>query len=84
MEHGWIIYDEFLFMKPAALEALFPTFLTGASGAMISSLSPDTSLGIMGILQAKYRDGTEVIKVINWIQVKFIYVNILNRFYNIS
>jgi len=29
MKHGWIIFDEFLFMSPKVFEALLPTFATG-------------------------------------------------------
>jgi len=37
---------------------------------MISSLSPEGSNPIMSILYAKYRDGSDVFKVLNWSQVE--------------
>jgi hypothetical protein len=69
MKHGWIIFDEFLFMAPKVFEALLPTFATGAAGTLISSLSPEDNNPIMAILYSKYRDGSNVFEVINWIQV---------------
>lgn len=71
MKYGWIIFDEFLFMSPKVFEALLPTFATGASGTLISSLSPEADNPIMSILYSKYRDGTDVFKILNWIQVIF-------------
>jgi hypothetical protein len=70
MKHGWIVFDEFLFMAPKVFEALLPTFATGAAGTLISSLSPEDNNPIMAILYSKYRDGSNVFEVINWIQVK--------------
>jgi hypothetical protein len=75
MKHGWIIFDEFLFMAPKVFEALLPTFATGAAGTLISSLSPEDNNPIMAILYSKYRDGSNVFEVINWIQVFIIYTN---------
>lgn len=72
MENGIIFFDEFLFFEPKVFEAILPTFATGASGCLISSLSPDPNNPIMAILSAKYRDGTNVFKVLNWIQVCFL------------
>jgi len=81
MKCGWIIFDEFLFMSPRVFEALLPTFATheivysflifrGAAGSMISSLSPEGNNPIMAILYSKYRDGSDVFKILNWSQVK--------------
>ena len=69
MGRGWIVFDEFLFFSPLALQAILPTLAVGAASAMISSLSPDGSNPVMKLLESKYRDGTDVIKRINWIQV---------------
>lgn len=69
MQHGWIIFDEFFYMSPKVFQAILPTLSTGAAGTMISSLSADPENPIISILNSKYRDGSNIFKVISWIQV---------------
>jgi hypothetical protein len=47
---------------------------TGAAGSMISSLSPEGNNPIMAILYSKYRDGSDVFKILNWSQVNFFFI----------
>ncbi len=79
MSKGLFFLDEFLFFTPKVYEALIPTFATGASVIMISSLARDNNNPIMKLLSAKKSDGTDFIKILNWIQVYLI----INKLYGI-
>lgn len=63
-----IFLDEFLFMNPSAFPAIFPSTATGAMLVMISSMSGDSNSPAMKIINAKYDDGTDVVKKFNWVQ----------------
>ena len=63
-----IFADEFLFFNHAVLPAMLPTLATGAAFIMTSSVSPDGDNPLLKLLSAKYPDGTDVVKNINWIQ----------------
>lgn len=45
---------------------------------MISSLSPDGNNPIMAILYSKYRDGSDVFKILNWSQVQIYKIYLIN------
>jgi hypothetical protein len=64
-----VVMDEFLFMNSKVFPAIFPSIATGATLVMISSMSPSTDSIAMKILDAKYDDGTDVVKKLNWVQV---------------
>jgi hypothetical protein len=66
MSRGWIIFDEFCYMVPSFFEAILPTLSTGAAGAMISSVSKDPDNPVVAILDAKYRDGSPIFKLLSW------------------
>jgi hypothetical protein len=63
-----IFADEFLFFNHAVLPAMLPTLATGAAFIMTSSVSPDGDNPLLKLLSAKYPDGTDVVKNLNWIQ----------------
>ena len=63
-----IFLDEFLFMNPGAFPAIFPSSATGAMLVMISSMSSDANSPAMKIIDAKYDDGTDVMKKLDWVQ----------------
>jgi hypothetical protein len=61
-----IFADEFLFFNHAVLPAMLPTLATGAAFIMTSSVSPDGDNPLLKLLAAKYPDGTDVVKNLNW------------------
>jgi hypothetical protein len=63
-----ICADEFLFFNPAVLPALLPTLANGAAFVMTSSVSPDGDSPITQLLDVKYKDGTNVVKKLNYIK----------------
>jgi hypothetical protein len=63
-----VFADEFLFFNFEALPAILPVLLTGALFVMISSICPDGDSPILKVINAKYKDGTPVVRLLNWIQ----------------
>jgi len=55
-------------MNPGAFPAIFPSSATGAMLVMISSMSSDANSPAMKIIDAKYDDGTPVMKKLDWVQ----------------
>lgn len=63
-----IFLDEFLFMNVKAFPSIFPTGATGAPMIMTSSMSANGASSAMKILDAKYDDGTNVVRKYNLVQ----------------
>ena len=66
-----IVADEYLFFDPGVLPAILPTLATDAIVFIISSIAPDGDSPLRKILESKYDDGTDIFKLLNWIQVIF-------------
>ena len=69
-----IVADEFLFFHPDVLPCILPTLATGAIFIIISSIAPDGDSPLRKMLDCKYEDGTNVIKLLNWIEVWIYYM----------
>lgn len=63
-----VFLDEFLFMNVKAFPSIFPTAVTGALLVMTSSMSANGASSAMKILDAKYDDGTSVVRKYNLVQ----------------
>ena len=63
-----IFLDEMLFMNIKAFPSIFPVAQTGAALIMTSSISPGAASSAMCILDAKYDDGTNVVRKLDWVQ----------------
>ena len=63
-----VMFDEFLFFDPRALPVILPTLANGAALVMTSSIAPNAADDLMRLFDARYPDGTRVVKVINWIE----------------
>lgn len=61
-----IFADEFFFFSPEVLPAILPTLATGAVFVMTSSVAPDGDNPMMRLLDTKYRDGTPVVKQLDF------------------
>lgn len=70
-----IVADEWMFYDPDVLPAILPTLATDATFIIISSVSPDGQSPLRRILDTTYADGRPVFKMLNWIQVIFIYTH---------
>lgn len=55
-------------MNPAAFPAIFPSTATGAMLIMISSMSGNTNSPAMKLINAKYDDGTDVVRKLDCVQ----------------
>jgi len=64
-----VVCDEFLFYDAEALPAILPTLATDAIFIVISSIAPNGDSPLLKVLRSTYPDGTNVFKMLNWIQV---------------
>lgn len=65
---GLMNIDEFFFVKPAAYPTILPLLTNGSAMLMVSSQARRSDDVINKMLEARNRDGTRVVKVLNWIK----------------
>lgn len=63
-----VFFDEWGFFSPAVLPAILPTLANGSVAVMTTSVPPDPDSPMMQLINVKYKDGTPVVKKLDWLQ----------------
>jgi hypothetical protein len=63
-----VFFDEWGFFSHAVLPALLPTLANGAVAVMTTSVPPDPDSPMMQLIDVKFKDGTPVVRKLNWIK----------------